>query len=137
MAASQALRGRFEAGLKCYLAQQPGEFVLVDAFVDDAFKLIYDRSEQVKEFGELTLGEYIQLFFKEQCWNHYKGVMKREEAEVKHMLEGVRDTRNVLAHFREEQVTAQKRLQLKFCADWLSERERLIVEAVGEAPPVQ
>ncbi len=29
------------------------------------------------------------------------------------MLEGVRETRNDLAHFREERITAQKRLQLK------------------------
>ena len=48
------------------------------------------------------------------------------------MLEGVRDTRNDLAHFRESEITAQKRLQLKRCADWLSERENLIIASFVE-----
>jgi len=51
------------------------------------------------------------------------------------MLEGVRDTRNDPAHFREEEITAQRRLQLKRCADWLSERENLITMAFEESAP--
>jgi CBS domain-containing protein len=129
LAASQALRGRFEAGLQVYLAQQSTNVVLDDASVEEAFKIIYDRAEQVKEFGELTLGDYIQLFFKEMCWGRCKDVIRLREEEVRHMLEGVRDTRNILAHFREEEVTAQKRHQLKVCSDWLSERERLVLTA--------
>ena len=42
------------------------------------------------------------------------------------MLEGVRDTRNKLAHFREEEITTQQRLQLQTCADWLGELQKPI-----------
>lgn len=128
LSASQALRECFGAALKCYLSQQAAaEVELDETLVEDAFKIIYDRSEQIKEFGELTLGEYIQLFFKEVCWERCQDVIRLQQVEVKHMLEGVRDTRNDLAHFREEGITTQKRLQLKRCADWLSERENLII----------
>lgn len=136
LSASQALRERFEAALKCYLAQQAAVDVELDeSLVEDAFKVIYDRKEQIKEFSELTLGEYIQLFFKDVCWQRCQDVIRLKQDEVKHMLEGVRDTRNDLAHFREEEITAQKRLQLKRCADWLSERENLIIASFEESAP--
>jgi len=57
------------------------------------------------------------------------------QEEVRHMLEGVRVTRNELAHFREEGITTQQRLQLRTCADWLSERENLINGAFEETAP--
>jgi CBS domain-containing protein/Arc/MetJ family transcription regulator len=136
LSASQTLRERFEVALKCYLSQQATVDVKLDeALTEDAFKIIYDRSEQVKEFSGLTLGEYIQLFFKEVGWPRCQDVIRLKQEEVKHMLEGVRDTRNDLAHFREEEITAQRRLQLKRCADWLSERENLIIAAFEESAP--
>ncbi|HMV46716.1 MAG TPA: CBS domain-containing protein [Blastocatellia bacterium] len=130
---SQTIRECFEMALKSYLTQQASVAIELDELlVDEAFRLIYDRNEQVKEFSELTLGEYIQLFFKDACWQRCQGVIKLKQEEVKHMLEGVRDTRNDLAHFRESEITAQKRLQLKRCADWLSERENLIIASFVE-----
>jgi len=135
LAASQALRGRFQAGLQFYMDRQSADVRLNDVLVEEAFKILYDKKEQVKEFTELTLGDYIQLFFKDVCWGRCKGAIQLKEEEVRHMLEGVRDTRNILAHFRDEEVTAQKRVQLKVCADWLSERERLITTAFEESPP--
>ncbi len=136
LSASQALRERFEAALSCYLTQQETVNIeLNEALVDDVFRIIYDRNEQIRAFGELTLGEYIQLFFKDVCWQRCQGVIRLRQEEVKHMLEGVRDTRNDLAHFREEDMTAQKRLQLKRCADWLSERENLIIAALESNVP--
>lgn len=136
LSASQALRERFEAALKSYLAQQAAADAQLDeALVEDAFKIIYDRSEQVKEFSELTLDEYIKLFFKDACWPRCENVIRLKPEEVKHMLEDVRDTRNDLAHFREEVITAQRRVQLRRCADWLSERENLITAAFEESAP--
>jgi CBS domain-containing protein len=136
VSSSLALRERFEAAIKCYLAQQAtSEVELIESLVEEAFKRIYDRNEQVKEFSELTLGEYIQLFFSDVCWPRCQHIIRIGQAEVKHMLEGVRGTRNDLAHFREEEITAQKRLQLKRCADWLSERENLITASFEENTP--
>jgi len=143
LSASQALRERFEVALKCYLTRQAAaEVELVESMVEDAFKRIYDRNEQSREFSELTLGEYIQLFFKDICWQRCQAAIRLRQEEVRHMFEGVRDTRNDLAHFREEEITAQKRIQLKRCADWLSERENLIIAAfegspLNQVPPVE
>jgi CBS domain-containing protein len=126
---NRALRKKFGLALKNYIAQQ-GETAAVpldETRADDAFKYMLNRAEKSKEFTELALGEYIQLFFTDGCWGRCRDVIKLKEEEVRHMLEGVRDTRNDLAHFREEEITAQKRLQLKTCADWLGEREKLII----------
>jgi hypothetical protein len=131
--ASQALRARFHAALLTFLDRRttpdPGD----DALIEEAFIVIYDRNEQVKQFGELTLGEYVQLFFDDVCWGRCKGAIHLNEEDVEHMLKGVSDTRNDLAHFRDEQVTAQKRAQLKRCANWLSERERPILKAFEDS----
>jgi len=128
LSASKALHQCFELALTYYLEQQAAADVeLVESLVEDAFKVIYNRSEQTKEFAELTLADYIQLFFNDICWRRCQDVVRLKQEEVQHMLEGVRDTRNDLAHFREEKITAQKRLQLKRCSDWLSEREHLII----------
>jgi CBS domain-containing protein len=125
-----ALRNRFESAIQVYLSTQASIDSSIDVeTLDDAFKHIYDRNEQIKEFSELTLSEYITLFFKEVCWHRCQPVIRLKEEEVRHMLEDVRETRNILAHFREEAITAQRRLQLKRCADWLSQRESLITSA--------
>jgi len=134
--ASQALRKSFEAGIKYYLSQQAtAEVILDEELVEEAFLRIHDRTEQLKKFSELTLGDYVQLFFKEVCWDRCQGVIRLNQEEVRHMLEGVRVTRNELAHFREEGITTQQRLQLRTCADWLSERENLINAAFEETAP--
>lgn len=136
LSASQSLRKRFEVALKCYFAHQAAKNIELDeSLVEDAFRVIYDRNEQIKEFSELTLGEYIQLFFKDVCWQRCQNVIGLKQEEVKHMFDGVRETRNDLAHFREEEITAQRRLQLKRCADWLSEREKLIISSFEEGMP--
>jgi hypothetical protein len=135
MDASRALRSRFEVGLQSYLNQQARNVTVDETALEAAFKFLYDRSEHLREFGELTLADYIQLFLQERCWARSKDIIKLKKEEVEHMLHGVRDTRNDLAHFRDDQVTAQRRLQLKVCAAWLGERERLIAMGFGGTTP--
>lgn len=137
VSATDALSARFADGVRAYV----GEFTGTDiepneALLDDAFKILYDKNEQIKEFGALTLSEYVVLFFKDACWGRCKDAIGLREEEVKHMLEGVRETRNSLAHFREEEITAQKRIQLQRCAAWLNEREKAILEAFEKNPLV-
>jgi CBS domain-containing protein len=132
--AAASLRERFEKALLAYLTHKSGDIVLDKTLVNEAFKMVYNRSESIKEFGELTLNEYIQLFFNASCWGRCKDMIGLTEAEVLHMLEGVRTARNILAHFRDETVTAQERKQLKVCADWLSDRERLMLDAFAATP---
>ena len=130
---NKALRKKFGLALGKYLAlqgaadEEPNE-----ENADEAFKIIYNRNEQIKDFNELTLEQYIQLFLSDICWERCQNAVRLGPDAVRNMLEGVRDTRNKLAHFREEEVTAAKRMQLRRCADWLSDRERLITLALEE-----
>lgn len=136
LTAVQLLRRQFEAAVIFYLAEfESIEIHLDPAQVDDAFRVIYDRDENLKDFNELTMDEYIKVFFKDVCWERCHDVFRIGQADVRNMLESVRNTRNHLAHFQEEKVTAQKRQQLKTCADWLSENEALINNAFEKTAP--
>jgi CBS domain-containing protein len=130
---NKSLRTKFGLAVKRYLTLegQPDEEPNQQN-ADEAFKIIYNRNEQIKDFTELTLEQYIQLFFTDVCWPRCQGAVRLAPDAVRNMLEGVRDTRNKLAHFREEEVTAAKRMQLKRCADWLSDREKLIAAALEQ-----
>jgi CBS domain-containing protein len=130
---NKTLRTKFGKALRKYLTLQgqPDEEPNQEN-ADEAFQIIYNRNEQIKDFSELTMEQYIQLFFSDNCWGRCQGAVRLESDAVKNMLEGVRDTRNKLAHFREEEVTAAKRMQLRRCADWLSDREKLIAAALEE-----
>jgi len=131
VSASLDLQGRFERAVAYYVSRfVSGAVVIDDSAVEEAFKIIHNRGERPQEFSELALGDYIQMFFKDSCWGKSKNIIKLGEEEVRHMLDGVRETRNDLAHFREEQITAQKRSQLRHCAEWLNSREKLIVAAL-------
>jgi CBS domain-containing protein len=133
---NKRLRNKFGLALGKYLelegTQDPEPNV---DNVNEAFKIIYNRDEQSKDFGELTLEQYIQLFFSDVCWGRCQNAVQLAAEAVRNMLEGVRDTRNKLAHFREDEITAAKRMQLRRCADWLSDREKLITASLEESAP--
>ena len=46
------------------------------------------------------------------------------------MFDGVRKTRNSLAHFHEDAITAQQREQLKYCYNWLQDNRRIIYKSI-------
>jgi hypothetical protein len=49
------------------------------------------------------------------------------------MLEGVRKTRNQLAHFKEDDITALQRDQLHVCADWLADHDKDAKDAFSKS----
>ncbi len=115
------LQERFNAALQTYLQQQAKSSLKpVLEGLEDAFLEIYDKKEQIKPFKELTLDTFTELFFRGECWGRCNGVFGLGESAARYMLKSVRDTRNRLAHFHEDEITAPMRKQLRSCADWLN-----------------
>lgn len=132
----QKFKKAFDVGLTSYLHQQAAsDATLNEIHTEAAFSILYNSKEKVRPFNELTLESYVRLFLHEHCWDRCSNVFGIEKTAVDHMLSGVRDTRNKLAHFREEEITTQQRLQLQKCADWLGDLEKSVRAALEASAP--
>lgn len=102
-------------------SQPDGE--LDQARLDEAIERIAyrrpDSTDVKKTFPDLTLNEYVALLTMKDTWQQFEPVFKIARGSLKELLEGVRETRNDLAHFR-KMITPEQRDQLKFAADWLA-----------------
>jgi CBS domain-containing protein len=79
----------------------------------------YARQNKGKPFDKLTFGEYMNILLAEENWTLMQKVFDMPSSEaVRNILDGVRRTRNDLAHFQGG-ITSDQRDQLQFCADWL------------------
>lgn len=100
----------------------------------------YTRSKN-KPFDKLTFGDYLYILLNEKTWPMLKQVFDMPSPEAVHsILDGVRRTRNDLAHFQGE-ITSDQRDQLRFCAEWLGRcqieyQERIEKELQKAAVPV-
>lgn len=72
-----------------------------------------------KTFADLTLGEYASLLTMKDTWSLFEPIFKIPRENLTRLLDGVRQTRNDLAHFRKV-ITPEQRDQLKLAADWLA-----------------
>ena len=91
-----------------------------------------DNSKKApKTFNELSLGQYIFMIIARQTWPKFEPIFQISRDAVRTVLEGVRETRNDLAHFRNE-LTPEQVDQLRFCADWLGRRQSEYEERVKE-----
>lgn len=126
-------KGRFRKALVEYLKQR-GEAnpQIDDATLDAAFMAhLYDRPS-IRPFDKLSLGEYINLFLHQSRWASYSSIFSLDREAIRHLLDAVRQTRNALAHFRDD-ITPQQREVLRFCKEWLARHEGAINVAFGAA----
>lgn len=129
------LQRAFERALGVYLqGQANAEVKPVAACMEDAFLEIYNKHEQVKPFKDLTLGTFIELFFRTECWGRIQDVFGLDETSVRFLLKSVNDTRNKLAHFREDEISTSMREQLKSCANWLNKHRHEAKTAFQGSP---
>jgi CBS domain-containing protein len=70
-------------------------------------------------FDQLTLSQYISMLTDKQPRPFFETIFKIPIPSLSDLLNEVRVTRNMLAHFRGE-ITPQQSDQLRFCADWLA-----------------
>ena len=62
----------------------------------------------------------------------FSSIFSLSSQAIRNLLDGVRETRNDLAHFHDE-ISAYQRDQLHFCADWLERHRTKVSETFGAA----
>ena len=116
---NRTLRGRYENALQHYLRLSRHEETAIDSrCLEESFRHLAPK-EKVRAFDELALSEYIGLLLHPSRWDFYRPFFALARDALRTLLEGVRDTRNMLVHFRGE-ISSTQRDQLRFCVDWLA-----------------
>lgn len=132
---SRTLRQRFEAALQRYLERAaPSAAPNID-WVNTAYRQHYQDKQEPKEFNKLTLGEYRGLFFRDQCWGRCGDVFDFDQAVVDRVLKDVQKVRNLLAHFRDEEITDDHRRSLRLAADWMPKHTKRAIAKLDETAP--
>jgi CBS domain-containing protein len=128
---SQDLYKKFYSSLSLYLRKTLEEKSQNERLILESFNNAFRKNDdEGSEYDTLTLGQYIQLFFSE-CWDRCEeDLSEYGKDSIKFMLDGVRKTRNDLAHFHEESITAQQRVQLRNCYSWLQNNKRIIQKSL-------
>jgi predicted transcriptional regulator len=126
---------KFQSALKHYLSRADQNKASFDQdLFEEVFAKHFVGKNSAKLFDELTLYEYIQLLSHKSKWPAFKSIFQLEVDAVRNLLNGVRETRNALAHFHGE-ISPSQREQLHFCAGWLEQRRTAVAEAFQANPP--
>lgn len=113
------LRKDFKNAVRAYMKLVgDGEKPLDPRLIDQAFSEHLEDKVEPKQFDQLDLSEYIELFLNKERWPTFANVVKLDHGPIRKLLGDLRSTRNDLAHFRWP-ITSQKREQLRFAGDWL------------------
>ncbi len=118
------LVGQYRDALKTYLSQSglTGKSSKLDQAAFDASLAKLAPARPPRAFDALTFYDYVELFLHERTWQHFGPTLQLDRNAVRQLLEGVRSTRNHLAHFRND-LTALERSQLRFCWNWLQKHQ--------------
>ncbi|MBI5295896.1 MAG: hypothetical protein HY869_10500 [Chloroflexi bacterium] len=129
------LYSRFIVSIQRYLDLEINDQNINERVIREASREPFSKDNKEVDFDEFTLYEYLQIFFKESWGRFEKNVdLSREHAE--YMLDGVRKTRNNLAHFHLDKIQPKQREQLKICYNWLQDNQRqIIISLESSAPP--
>jgi CBS domain-containing protein len=120
------LHKKFQKALNHYLNRiDTGKTGVDQNIAQEVFTKHFASKETTKSLDDLTLHDYIQLLLHKSVWPQFYAVFQLKAEAVRNLLDGVRATRNDLAHFHGE-ISPNQRDQLHFCADWL-ERQRQAV----------
>jgi hypothetical protein len=121
------LKAKFGKALSAYLENDYGEKKNVDQKLLNESIIYLQEKEDKRNFNDLTMNEYIQLLLRKECWSHIHSYYKTklEGGDILKLLENVRDTRNVLTHFRGE-ISDSQRDSLRFTTTWLNQLQKPI-----------
>src|SRR5262249_7106264 len=115
-------RRKFKIALRAYVSMLDPKGVLDEPTADKAFDTKFTGPISDKGFDSLTLKQYVDLWQHPDCWPKVQPLFKIEKDAFGNLLDGVRDVRNALAHFRE--ITPSGRSRLRVCAHWLEQCQR-------------
>jgi hypothetical protein len=72
-----------------------------------------------KVFNQLSFPEYINLLTYPKTWGFFEAILNLPSEPVKNLLNNIRETRNLLAHFRGD-LSTEERDQLRFAVEWIT-----------------
>jgi CBS domain-containing protein len=137
MPSSQELKKKYKSAV-CHLLNLRGENGTPDSkHIELTFSKHLSDNKSPKEFDQLTLAEYIDLFLHEDQWHLYEPIFVLQIEAVRNLLTQVREIRNKLMHFGGE-LDARQRFILRFCSQWLDDHQGAIEKALltaEEEPP--
>jgi hypothetical protein len=107
---------RYEEALRRYLELSGHDKNVRRQWLEESYTALASPRRSVA-FGELTLYQYENVLLNEARWPAYARFLRQDRAAIRTMLDGVRTTRNQLAHFRGF-ITPMQRAQLRDCAEW-------------------
>lgn len=116
---------KFRGGLYHYLnlhGQTHGQVKPDTQLIDQVLAEKFTDQPRSKAFDDLTMQEFINLFLHPDRWSQYQRAFNIDREAIYTLLDNVRKTRNILAHFKGE-LTATQRDQLRFCANWLDRHQ--------------
>jgi hypothetical protein len=118
------LLGQYRDALKAYLAASglAAKSSKLDPAAFDASFTRLAPNRGPRPFESLSFYDYVELFLHEQTWQYFGATLQMDRTAVRQLLEGVRSTRNHLAHFRND-LSAMERSQLRFCWNWLQKHQ--------------
>ena len=118
MPSDKEQKKKFKNALMGYISQAGiANHAFNQTLLDSVFDQHLKESVPQKTFKKLTLSELIRIV--KNLWPTYQADFKDMPWDVVGpLLDDVRKTRNVIAHF--DEVTDQQRKQLQFCADFLN-----------------
>ncbi|MGZ3458400.1 MAG: CBS domain-containing protein, partial [Archangium sp.] len=99
-------------------------------FDEVLFREVFDKTvpaDRDRTLDDPNLGEFIQMFLDGGRWDVFKDVLGLDRESIRGLLEGVRKTRNRLAHFREAP-TAHERDRLRYCSELLTPARRRLAQ---------
>lgn len=91
----------------------------------------FARARKPRTFDDLALSDYISLARRSEAWAVLEPTLGIPDDAFRHMMEGVRETRNKLMHFRPD-VGPADRHRLRFCAGWFKTHQP--VQPVTDTP---
>lgn len=133
---AQDLRSRLKAAIEAYKNDETERGPIVnEAAMSIAYEKLNYKAAKPKTFNELTLADYISLFFNKHCWGRCESAAGRPQDVSTAMLKAIRDIRNKLAHGREGEITPKDREQLQACSRWLAERKPAMLSKLDASAP--
>jgi CBS domain-containing protein len=114
------LQGRYVNAVRHFMMLKDREDPHLDQkAIDESFAILAPM-EKPRLFERLSLQEYIDLLLDRDRQDFYRQIMDLDPKQARSLLDGVRETRNMLAHFRDEEITPAQREQLQYCNEWLN-----------------
>lgn len=122
-------RKKFQKALQHYLNRLGRSDVGFDKIAsEEVFIKHFSSNGPIQSLDDLTFYDYIQLLLHESTWPQFSSVFQLQATAVRTLLDGVRKTRNDLAHFHGE-ISPQQRNQLHFCIEWLERQRQAVLDA--------